>query len=391
MSLIPQRISGSATLALLQRVREMRAEGIDVASMAAGEPDFPTPDFVIDAAVQGMKAGNTKYVASQGIPAVREAIARDYRERLKAPWVKPEHVVMTAGAKQGLHVALAAIVQPGDEVIVPTPYWVSYPSLVKSVGGVPKKVASFEKDDFVPTVETLEAAYTPKTKILIFSSPNNPTGKMIRQEHLRALVEWCTKRDVFMIYDEIYERLVLGDRPHVTPFEFLSEAQSEKILCVNAFSKSLSMTGWRMGYIVAHKENIKALTDLQSQFLTCIPGFVQDAGVVGMAKATEFLRPIVELFKKRLNLLLGELEKIPNTHALRPDGAFYTMLNVEKIIAPKGLKSDDELCKALLDDHRVVVIPGTSFGMPGWVRLSFATSEQEILESVKRIAAYCAK
>lgn len=392
MPILQAKVSESLTLALLGRVREMRAKGEDVASLAAGEPDFPTPDFVVDAAVRSMKAGNTKYVASQGVPAFREAVARDYRNRYGVSWVTPEHVVVTGGSKQGIHVTLSAAVKPGDEVLLPKPYWVSYPSLVKAVDGIPKELATQEKNGYFPTVDELEKAWTPKTKALMFSSPGNPSGLMISRGLLAEILEWCNKRKVMLVYDEIYERLVLKDKPHVCPLSLCaSEAEAENVLVVNALSKTLSMTGWRLGYVVGHRQTIQALTALQTQFITCLPGFIQDAGVEGLTKAGPFLAPVVELFKDRLKVLLEELKKIPGVRWVEPEGAFYVMADVSAIMARKGISNDREFCERLLQEKRAVIIPGASMGMPGWVRLSFATSHEEIRDAIKRLGQFCSE
>lgn len=390
MPVLQPKVSESLTLALLGRVREMRARGEDVASLAAGEPDFQTPDFVMEAAYKSMRAGNTKYVASQGIPSLREAIAHDYRERMKAPWVTADHVVVTGGAKQGIHVALSAAVGLGDEVLVPKPYWVSYPSLVKAVGGVVKSFGTQERNGFFPTVDELEAQYTPRTKALIFSSPGNPSGKMISRELLKEIMAWCARRRVQLIYDEIYERLVLGNQAHVCPLA-LTATESEDVFAVNAFSKSLSMTGWRLGFVVGHRESVKALTALQTQFITCMPGFIQEAVAETHGKIDAFLKPVVELYKRRMKLTLDALKRhVPEAHGIVPDGAFYVMTDLSKVIARKGFGSDKELCERLLNEKKTVIIPGESMGMPGWVRLSFATEEAEILKAIERLGEFCA-
>lgn len=389
MPIVSAKVSESLTLALLGRVREMRAQGLDVASLAAGEPDFATPDFVIAAAIEGMKKGNTKYVDSQGIRSLREAIAEDYKKRYNLSWVTPDHIVVTGGSKQGIHVALSALLTEGDEVLVPRPYWVSYPSLVKATNGVVKDFDTRAEDKYFPTPELLEKHYTPHTKALIFSSPSNPTGKMITKDALKAIVAWCQKRKVQLIYDEIYERLVLGSQPHVCPLNLVSD-EGKDIFCINALSKSLSMTGWRLGYVVSHPDSIKALTALQTQFITCLPGFIQDAGVAGLSGATEFLKPVIKTFQERLQVLMTGLKTIPDITFLEPEGAFYVMANVSKVIARKGFENDRVFCEKLLQQERTVIIPGASMGMPGWVRLSFATSVEEIKKAIERLKRFCA-
>ncbi len=204
--MIPQRVAGSSTLAMLEKVRQMKAQGLDVISFAAGESDFDTPKDVIEVAYKEMLSGNTRYVSTQGVPVLREALAKDYKNRLHVEWIKSEHFLVVAGAKQGIHLVLSCLCEPNDEVLIPAPYWVSYPGIVKSILATPKIVETKLEDRYFPTVESLEKSYTPKTKALIFASPNNPTGQMITEAHLKSIIDWCEKKKVVLVYDELYER-----------------------------------------------------------------------------------------------------------------------------------------------------------------------------------------
>lgn len=389
--MISSRVAESSTLALLQKVRELKAEGKDVVSFAAGEADFDTPEVVVAETFESIRRGNTRYVSTQGIPALREIVALDYRKRLGASWVNAEHVLVCVGAKQAIYLAMAAILEPGagDEVLIPKPYWVSYPGITKAASGVEVFVDTKESDGFFPTVEALEKAKTKKTKILILSSPANPTGTMISKEHLKSIVDWCVSNKVVLIYDEIYERLVLKDKPHFCALALSGESGAEYVISVNATSKSLAMTGWRMGYLLTHAQNIKALTAIQSQMVTCLPGFIQEGAVAGLKAVDELFPPIVARFKSRLELLEGLLSKIEGISFRPPEGAFYLFANVQKVMAKKGFATDKDFCAALLDKAQVVVNAGTSFGMPGHIRLSFATSEEEIRKGVQRLATFC--
>jgi aspartate aminotransferase len=389
--MIPEKVQESLTLALLGKVREMKARGEDVVSFAAGEPDFDTPPFIIEEATRSMKAGNTRYVASQGQPNLREAIATDYRERLASKWVTPANVVVTGGAKQGLYLLMHVIMELGDEALIPVPYWVSYPSIVKSVGGVAKPLACQEANGYFPTVAELEAAYTPKTKVLIFSSPGNPSGTMIRETQLKEIIEWCTKRKVYLLYDELYERLVLSpERKHVSALSLVDEAGSEFVFAINACSKTMAMTGWRLGWIAGHSENIKRLTAIQSQMVTCFPGFIQDAAAKGLREAEGFLEPIVKAYRARRDLILAGITSIPGLKCIKPDGAFYLFVDVSAVIKKNGWADEKEFAAKILESERVVVVPGGSMGMKGWVRLSFATSEDEIKKGIERFKRFCA-
>lgn len=389
--MIPLRVEGSSTLALLERVRQMRARGEDVASFAAGEPDFPTPTFVNEAVAKALAADDTKYVATPGIPALREAIAADYRDRLGASWVRAENVLVSEGAKQGLYIVLAALLDAGDEVIVPAPYWVSYPHLVHATGGVVRKLETRQENNFFPTVAELEKVWSPRCKALVFSSPGNPTGCMISRVELEKIARWCIQRKVTLIYDEIYERLMLADEPHVCPLAFLSEAESEYIISVNAFSKSLSMTGWRLGYVVTNRQNIASLSPLHGQMLTCLPGFLQSAAVEGLRRVDEFLPQMVSEYRLRLNRMLEGLAKIPNVAVLKPAGAFYVCVDVRAIMKKRGLANDAAVAEKLLEEVALVVPAGEAFGLPGWLRFSFATSQAEIAKGLERFARFCAR
>lgn len=389
--MIPQKTEESKTLALLERVRKLKAEGKDIVSFAAGESDFSTPAVVVEKAYEAMKKGNTRYVSTLGIESLREAIAQDYRERLGAKWVTKDNVLMVAGAKQGLFLVLDALLNPADEVLIPKPYWVSYPGIVKAVGGKSVFVEGSSQDGFFPTVESLDKAKTPQTKALIFASPCNPTGSMITKSHLEAIVSWCVKNKVTLIYDELYERLVLDDsKTHVSALALIDHTASEYVVSVNAFSKTLAMTGWRVGYVVTHSQNIKALAPLQGQMLTCIPGFLQEACIEGLKNGNEIIKPVVAAFKSRLKILTEGLDKIPSLSYMRPSGAFYLFVNVEKVIKQKGYPDDLACAAALIDEALIATVDGTSMGMPGWLRFSFATSETEIKKGLERLAKFCA-
>lgn len=389
--MIPSRVAESSTLALLQKVRELKAAGKDVVSFAAGEADFDTPEVVVTETFESIRRGNTRYVSTQGIPALREVIALDYRRRLAAPWVKDEHVLVCVGAKQAIYLAMVGILTPGasEEVIIPKPFWVSYPGLTKAAAGVEVYLETKAEDGFFPTPQALDAVRTAKSKILILSSPANPTGTMIRKDQLQAIVDWCVQHKVVLIYDEIYERLVLKDQPHVCALALTDEAGAEFVVSVNATSKSLAMTGWRMGYLLSHSQNIKALTAMQSQMITCLPGFIQEGAAAGLRAVDELFPPIVARFKARLELLEGLLKAIPGISFTPPQGAFYLFANVQEVMKRKGIASDKDFCNALLEQAQLVVNGGSSFGMPGYIRMSFATSEDEIRKGVDRLARFC--
>jgi len=389
--MIRAKVSGSQTLALLDRVRSLKASGKDIVSFAAGEADFPTPTPVVEEAIRQMKAGNTRYVSTWGSERLRAAIAKDYKERLGVSWIGPDNVLPAFGAKQAIYLTLAALLEPGDEVLIPRPYWVSYPGIVKASNGRPVEVATQEANDFFPTVTELEAAATERTKALIFSSPSNPLGTMITREALQDIVDWGRNRGVVLIFDEIYERLVLDlKREHVCPLSLGREAELDGVVCVNASSKSLAMTGWRLGYVVSTRTNIDALRPLQGQMITCLPGFVQEAGAAGLEQVDQLLPPIIENYRRRLKIITDGLERMPELRFVRPAGAFYVAVDVQAIMTKKKFRSDVDFAERLLQQELLAVLPGTSMGMPGWIRLSFATSDDEIRKGLQRLAKFIA-
>ncbi len=387
--MIPARVYSSQTLALLDRVRDLKAAGHDVVSFAAGESDFPTSDIVVHEAFESVKRGNTRYVSPSGQMNLREAVAKDYRDRLGASWITAEHVLPTFGAKQGLYLVLASLLDPEDEVLVPKPYWVSYPGLVKACRGRVIEVTTQEANAFFPTAEELEKVYSPQTKALIFSSPSNPLGTMISESQLRDILAWCRRRRVTLIYDEIYERLVLDPaHRHVCPLALASEAESEYVVAVNATSKSLAMTGWRLGFVLGTKANLDNLRAMQSQMVTCLPGFIQDGAAAGLAQVDAILAPIIQAYRDRLKVLVEALEKIPGIRFVRPTGAFYVAVDVSGVVMRKGYRSDVEFAERLLAQEHLAVLAGTSMGMPGWIRLSFATSLDDVKRGVERLARF---
>jgi aspartate aminotransferase len=390
--MIQSRVKASQTLAMLQKVNEMKAAGVDVVSFAAGEPDFPTPEVVCDAAIAALKKGITKYVPTAGWPALRKAVAEDYKNRLGVSWCRPENVIITAGGKQGIYLTFAALLEKGDEVLVPKPYWVSYPDVVEAALGKVVMIDTSESRGFFASIDELERARTPKTKALVFSSPGNPTGTMIDEQLLKDTIEWCHKNKVTLLYDELYERLVLGSKKHVSALALAkNEDAAEYLVSINAFSKTMSMTGWRLGFAVTHSKNIEGLSPLQGQMLTCVPGFLQEGAAQGLSKTELFVPTFVEAYKKRLKILVDGLSKISELRFLKPEGAFYLLVDFSKIIAKRRFKTDKDVVDALLAEERVVTVGGSGMGAPGWVRLSFATNDEECRKGVERITRFCAR
>ena len=388
--MIPERVQASPTLDLLSKVRDLRAAGEDVISFAAGEPDFQTPTFVIEEAYKSMKGGNTRYVSSLGQDNLRKAIAQYCQKRLKASWVQSSNTLVTSGAKQGIFLILQALLEAENEVLIPIPYWVSYPAIVEAHQGKPVFVPTLEEKHFFPTPESLEPFLNPRVKALIFSSPNNPMGTMIQPGLLKELVLWCQKNKVFLLFDEIYEQWVLDpDKKHHSVLNFINEKNSDYIFSIQAFSKSFAMTGWRSGFVVGHPKNIKHLGALQSQMITCVPGFIQEASLWALQKGEDFLKDKRTLYRKRRDLLIEQIKKISGLSFIHPSGAFYLFVNVQNILEKRQWASDRDFSTRLLAEEKVVVLPGSNFGMLGWIRLSFALSEKELEEGISRLKHFC--
>jgi aspartate aminotransferase len=386
--MIPMKVSGSETLALLQRIRELKAKGENIVSFAAGESDFQCPPEAVERLYASLKKGNTRYAPTQGIPELLATLAADQKERLGISWIKPENILVSVGGKQGIHLILSALLEAGDEVLTPAPYWVSYPGIIKAVSG---KVVIFNtspSNALFPTTAELDKHKSPRTKALIMASPNNPSGSMIPKAQLQSIVDWCCKNKVLLIFDELYERLVYGSEKHTSPLALISEEQSEWVVSINALSKAYAMTGWRVGYVSTHRDSIKALSALQSQVLTCLPPFIQEGALAAVEASKTYLPPVIESFKKRRDHFMSLAEKIPHVRAFAPQASFYILMNVTEAMSKKGFKTTPEFVNALLEQEKVAINAADSFGMPGHVRFSFSVSEADITEGLSRLKRF---
>ncbi|KMY54587.1 aspartate aminotransferase [Bacillus sp. FJAT-27231] len=379
-------LTPSTTLAITAKAKEMKAQGIDVIGLGAGEPDFNTPEHIIEAAYESLKKGQTKYTPSGGLPELKDAIIGKF-EKDQGLTYKRSEIIVTVGAKHALYTLFQVILDEGDEVIIPTPYWVSYPEQVKLADGTPVYVEGKEENHFKITPEQLESVITPKTKAVIINSPSNPTGMLYSKEELEALGEVALKHNIWIISDEIYEKLVYGENKHVSIAE-ISPALKEQTIIINGVSKSHSMTGWRIGYAAGNEQVIKAMTDLASHS-TSNPTAVSQYGTIAAYEGTQ--EPVEEMkkaFEERLNIIHSKLNEIPGVSCLKPQGAFYLFPNVKEAAALTGFSDVDGFVKALLEDAKVAVIPGSGFGSPDNIRLSYATSLDLLEAAVARIAEY---
>lgn len=381
-----RNVSPSPTLAIDAKAKAMIAAGEDVCSFAAGEPDFDTPEFIKAAAIAALQSGKTKYAPTPGIEPLRAAIAERYAVEYGYK-IAPSQVVVSPGGKYSCYLAILATCNPGDEAIIPAPYWVSYPEMVKLAGATPVFVLCDDRAGFKLTPALLEAAITPKTKLLILNSPSNPTGAIYTRAELAALADVCVKHNLYVLADEMYEHLIYDGHQPVN-FAMLGAEVEKRTITVAGFSKTYSMTGWRLGTLVAPAPIAKACAELQSQMSSNATTFAQYGALAALkekAKAEAALAEMKTAFDRRRKYLHAELNKIPGISCLLAGGAFYLFPNISSF----GLK-DTDFCARLLEQEKVAAVPGSSFGAEGYLRLSYATSDEILRKGVERLARFCA-
>lgn len=379
-------ITPSSTLAITAKAKELKEEGHDVIGLGAGEPDFNTPDYIIEASYKSMLAGHTKYTPSGGLPKLKAAIINKFKEDNQLEY-KPEEIIVTNGAKHALALLFQTLLEDGEEVIIPAPYWVSYTEQVKIAGGKPVIVEGKEENQFKITPEQLEAAVSADTKAVIINSPSNPTGVMYTKEELQQIGELCLKHNILIISDEIYEKLIYGNGRHYSIAQ-LSPELKEQTLIVNGVSKSHSMTGWRIGYTTGRKDLIKAMTNLASH-TTSNPAVMAQYGAIAAYEDEDgSVEKMRQSFEERLNTVYEQVNNIPGFSCVKPQGAFYLFPNVKEAVTNGGFASTDDWVKALLEEEKVAVVPGSGFGADDNIRLSYATSLEQFQEALKRIESF---
>lgn len=385
-----KEISSSVTLEITAKAKKMKDEGIDVISFGAGEPDFNTPLNIQNAAIEAIQKGLTRYTAASGIMELKKAIC-DKLKRENSLEYKPSQIVISNGAKHSIYNALQAICNPGDEVIVPVPYWVSYPELIKLVDAVPVFVKTKEENNFKYTKESLEAAITPRTKAIILNSPNNPTGSVYDIKDLEFIAEMAIKYDLIIISDEIYEKLIYDGTEHIS-IASLGDEIKERTIVINGVSKAYAMTGWRIGYTASNEEIAKLMSNLQSHETSnpnTIAQYASLEAINGPQKDIEIMR---KEFEKRRNYMVDKINSIEGLSCVKPLGAFYVMINITKIkgknIKGYNINSSIDFCNALLEYSKVAAIPGEGFGDDDYIRLSYATSMENIIEGLNRIEGF---
>ncbi len=375
-------LSPSLTLAVTNRAKEMKANGEQVFGLAGGEPDKDTPDNIKQAAIKALEAGATKYTPSVGLPQLRQAIS-DKLKRDNGLDYGIDQICVTSGAKPAVYAALRATIGEGDEVIIPSPYWVSYPSMVQLCGGTPVFVETTAENGWKITAEQFEGAMTPRTKMIILTTPHNPTGAVYTEEELRALGEVALGEDILVLSDEIYEHLVYGDAKLVS-MASLSPELYDLTITVNGFSKSYAMTGWRLGYVAAPKEIAQAIKLIQDHTASNATTFCQYGAIEALTGDQTFIDDLREEYDFRRQYVYGRLSKMPKVKVVEPKGAFYFFLDMTEV----GLGSLD-ICEKLLERYKVAAVPGIAFGNDHAIRISYCTSLDVLKEGLDRIEEFC--
>ena len=376
-------LSPSVTLSLAARAKELKKQGLDVYSMSVGEPDFDTPQAIKDAAIKALNEGKVRYIASSGLPELKDEIVKKMAEN--GVKTTANNVIVTTGAKLALFETITALCGAGDEVIVLAPYWLSYPEMIKASGAKTITVNTKAENNFAPTKEDLENAITPNTKLIIVNSPSNPTGAVYSKETLQMIADLAVEHNIMVLSDEIYEKLIYDENIKHISIASLNDKIADLTITINGFSKAYAMTGWRLGYLVAPTWLAKRISALQSHATSNATTFVQYAAVDALqGKADAEVENMVKTFARRRELLCKLLKDIPQISFIEPQGAFYVMCNIAKT----GKEAKD-FAQELLEQKLLTVIPCESFGAPEYVRLSYACSEEHIIEAIKRLKEFC--
>ncbi|MBE7026752.1 MAG: pyridoxal phosphate-dependent aminotransferase [Ruminococcaceae bacterium] len=385
-------ISPSSTLAIDSKFKSMKAQGLDVVGFGAGEPDFDTPQHIKEAAIAAIMEGKTKYTPASGTLELKEAICRKLM-RDNGLCYKPENIVVSNGAKHSLVNVFMAICDPGDEVIIPAPYWVSYPEMVKLADGVPVILTTTEENGFKFSIEDLEAAITPKTRAIVINSPSNPTGMIYTKEELAKIASVAVKNNIYVVSDEIYEHLAYGEKP--VSIASLGDEIRDLTIIVNGVSKTYAMTGWRIGYTASKADIAKAMSNVQSHATSNPNTIAQVAAVCALDGPMETIDMMRAAFEERRNYMVERMNSIEGVSCLMPGGAFYVMMNIKKLfgreIAGCKIETSDDFANAFLEKAKVAVVPGSGFGAEGYVRWSYATSMENIKEGLDRLEKFLAE
>lgn len=390
LSRIARSVQVSTTMAIDSLFKQMKADGVDVIGFGAGEPDFDTPVAIKQAGIAAIEENYTRYTPAVGTVELRQAVC----DRMQADFgleYTPGQVVATGGAKHAVYVALRALVNPGDEVILPAPFWVSYIELIRIMGGVPVVVEASEGEDFKISAEKLEAAVTPKTKALILNNPSNPTGMVYDREALQAIADVCVRHEIYVVADEIYCNL-LYDGARFTSFATLGTAVKDLTILINGVSKSYAMTGWRMGYACAEAGVAKVMGNYLSHCTGSLCSITQRAAVAALSGPQDEVENMRRAFEQRRDYIVAQMNAIPGVSCLKPQGAFYVMMNIEALLGRTlhgtTIQSGDDFARVFLQKGLVAVVPGAGFGAPNFVRWSYATSMENIAAGLDRLERF---
>jgi aspartate aminotransferase len=379
-----KKINPSSTLAITSKAKKLKSEGKDIVNFAAGEPDFDTPDFIKDAAVEAIKSGFTKYTPTTGIPELKKLICQKFKKDNSLEY-SPDQIIVSNGAKHCIYNALMVLLNRSDEVLIPTPYWVSYPEMVNLCEATPRFIKTTAANNFKISVTDFIKHITPKTKVIILNSPANPTGSVYSRSELEAIAKICVDKNIFVISDEIYEKIIFDGLKHESIASFNKDIYNLTVT-VNGLSKSHSMTGWRIGYLGAPVDVANAISNLQDHSTSNPNSIAQKAAVAALSTPEDFTHKLCQEFAQRRNYLVARLKLIKEISFCLPQGAFYLFCDISKT----GLDSLT-FAKRLLDEEYVSVIPGISFGMDDYIRISFATSQLELEKGAERLAKWIAK
>lgn len=384
-------IKPSSTMEISSKAAQLKAEGKDVVAFAAGEPDFDTPEHIRQAGIRAIETGMTRYTPAAGTPALRQAVCGKLKQENGLDYT-PAQVVVSNGAKHSLMNAFLAILNEGDEVLIPAPYWLSYSEMVRIAGGVPVIIHTKKENQFMLTKEELEQAYTPKTKALVLTSPSNPTGMVTSRKDLEMVADFAVYHDIFVISDEIYEKLIYEeDKQHIS-IASLGKEIYDRTIVINGVSKSYAMTGWRIGYAAAPLEVAKLMASLQSHMASNPNSIAQEAALTALEGSQDCVAEMCTEFRKRRDYIFEREEAIPLLSALKPEGAFYLFVDVSgtygKRCDEKEIHSAADFASALLEQKYVAVVPCADFGMPDYMRLSYATSMELIKKGIDRIEEF---
>ncbi len=383
------KIAPSLTLEITAKAKKMKAEGISVIGFGAGEPDFNTPDYIIESAKKALDIGFTKYTPASGMPELKKAVCKKFKEDNGLDYEESQ-IVISSGAKSSLYHAIEAVVQDGDEVLLPSPYWLTYPELIKLAGGKVVLVKAEKENGYKVTAEQLRKAYTPKTKALIFNSPNNPTGAVYSKEEIDAIAKFVEETGIYVIADEIYEKLVYGGEKHYSIATY-SEKVKEQTIVINGMSKTYAMTGWRIGYLAAPKDVAKAISSMQSHTASNPNSIAQYASVTALNGGEEFISKMLKTFDERRTFMFERLSNMQGVAVAEPKGAFYVFVDISALI---GKKFEGEVIEGSMSfancalKKGVALIPGIAFGDDNSIRLSYAISLEDIKEGLNRLESF---